>query len=147
VSILTALSKVLETVVKEDLEAHLQRTDALPNTQYGFWKGRSCTTALAAANARWVAGKSKVVEVLAFDLSAAFDTVAKDQLVPKMMKVGITGTPLKWFSSYMTGGLQSVDWNGSRSELVEVLYGVRQGSILGPFSSSSMLQTSPRRST
>jgi hypothetical protein len=36
VSVLTALSKVLEVVVKEDLEAHLDNLGALPNTQHGF---------------------------------------------------------------------------------------------------------------
>jgi hypothetical protein len=36
VSILTALSKVLETVVKEDLVEHLDNVGALPNTQHGF---------------------------------------------------------------------------------------------------------------
>lgn len=36
VSILPAFSKVLETIVKEDLEAHLTTTSALPNSQHGF---------------------------------------------------------------------------------------------------------------
>jgi hypothetical protein len=64
----------------------------LPNTQHGFCRGRSCTTALAAAHARWSeAQRSKDVGVLAFDLTAAIDTIDKEQLLPKMRKVGITG--------------------------------------------------------
>ncbi|QQP50834.1 Hypothetical protein FKW44_011971, partial [Caligus rogercresseyi] len=35
-SILPALSKILETVVKTDFEIHLAKTEALPNTQFGF---------------------------------------------------------------------------------------------------------------
>jgi hypothetical protein len=46
--------------------------------------------------------------------------------------LGIRGTPLSWFGSYMTGGRQCVDWNGTCSGYVEVRYGIRQGSILGP---------------
>jgi hypothetical protein len=44
----------------------------------------------------------------------------------------IRGRPLQWYSSYLTGGSQVVDWSGSRSGPAEVKFGVRQGSILGP---------------
>ncbi|QQP58351.1 Uncharacterized protein FKW44_003639 [Caligus rogercresseyi] len=47
VCILPALSKVLEIIVKSDLEEHLAKTEALPNTQFGFRKGRSTTAAMA----------------------------------------------------------------------------------------------------
>jgi hypothetical protein len=131
-SILTALSKVLEAIVKEDLELHLNNVGALPNTQHGFRQGRSCMTALAAAHACWMAGGNKIVGILAFDLTAAFDTVAKAQLIPKLARLGISGRALKWFESYMSGGRQAVVWNGVKSTFVDIVYGVRQGSILGP---------------
>ena len=134
VSILPAMSKVLETVVKQDLELHLTKLDALPNSQFGFRKGRSCTGALATAHAKWIRGNQdgKVVGILAFDLSAAFDTVDKAQLLPKLEALGINGTALDWFASYLTDGKQCVDWDGTRSPFRGVEYGVRQGSILGP---------------
>jgi hypothetical protein len=84
-------------VVKEDLEAHLDNLGALPNTQHEFRQGCSCTTALATVHARWMAAgrEKKVVGILAFDLTAAFDTVAKDQLLPKLAKLSIAGTALR----------------------------------------------------
>jgi hypothetical protein len=103
---------------------------AFSDTLHGFMKGCLSTTSLASAHALLVAGRSKVVIILAFDLLNAFRNVAKDQLVPKMIKVGITSTPIKWLSSKMTG-LQSMDQNGSRSVFVGVLYVIRQGLILG----------------
>jgi hypothetical protein len=54
------MSKVLEVVVKEDLELHLSQNNGLPTTQYGFRKGRSCTTALASAHTRWTEGLKAV---------------------------------------------------------------------------------------
>jgi hypothetical protein len=54
VAILCAMSKVLETVAKEDLEAFMKANIVLPASQHGFRKGRSCTTALATAHAAWV---------------------------------------------------------------------------------------------
>jgi hypothetical protein len=134
VSILPALSKVLEAVVKADLESHLARVGALPNSQFGFRPGRSCTAALATAQAKWIQGSQEgnVVGILAFDLTAAFDTVDKAQLLPKLAALGITGSALAWFTSYLSGGMQCVDWNGTRSSLNKVKFGVRQGYILGP---------------
>jgi hypothetical protein len=134
VSILPAMSKVLETLVKGDLEEHYKRVNGLPGSQSGFRPKRSCTSALAHAQAGWLlgAGKGKVVGLMAFDLSAAFDTVAADQLVPTMRALGVTGRKLRWFICYMTGGRQSVVWDGTVGGLVDVLYGVRQGLILGP---------------
>ena len=134
VSILPAISKVLEAVVKADLESHLAKVDALPNSQFGFRPGRSSTAALATAHAKWIRGgqEGNVVGILAFDLSSAFDTVDKAQLLPKLEALGIKDSALAWFTSYLSDGKQCVDWNGTRSGFANVEFGVRQGSILGP---------------
>jgi hypothetical protein len=110
VAILCALSKVLETVAKEDLEAFMKEHNILPAWQNGFRKGRSCTTALATAHAAWVAAKArgKVVAMVGFDLSAAFDTNGREDLMPKMEAMGIGGRNLKWFRCYLTGARQRV---------------------------------------
>jgi hypothetical protein len=131
--ILPAMSKILEKSVKADLEDHLARVNGLPGAQYGFRPKRSCTTALAHAHAGWLTGakRGQVVGIMAFDLSAAFDTVAARQL-PKLQLLGVSGRALAWFKSYLTGGSQQVSWDGTLSNLIAVRYGTRQGSILGP---------------
>jgi hypothetical protein len=65
--------------------------------QHGFRKGRSCTTALATAHAAWVwaKAKAKVVALVGLDLSAAFDTVGREDLLPKMLAMGIGGMALR----------------------------------------------------
>jgi hypothetical protein len=127
---------VLETLVKADLEQHLAEVGGPPPTQYGFRPGRSCATALGAAHAGWLSsrhpGGREVVGVMGFDLSAAFDTVDKSSLLPKPEAVGVKGLALKWFKDYISGGRQKVVWHGVRSNVPDVKYGVRQGSILGP---------------
>jgi hypothetical protein len=134
VSILPALSKVMETHVKENLKDHLRKVNGLPSSQYGFRPKRSCTSALAHAQAGWLwgAAKGQVVGLMAFDLSAAFDTVAAKQLSTTLQALGVTGRELRWFLCHMKGSRQCVVWDGMVSTLINVLYGVRQGSILGP---------------
>ena len=71
--------------------------------------------------------------LLLIDLSAAFDTVDIDKLLDILKKdIGITGTALKWFKSFLTGRTQRVKIKNSLSDSLSVLYGVPQGSVLGP---------------
>jgi hypothetical protein len=125
VSILPAMSKVLESLVKGDLEDHLKKVTGLPGSQYGFRPKRSCTSALAHAQAGWLSGaaKGQVFGLMAFDLSAGLDTVAAKQLAPTLHALGVTGRELKWFLCYMSGGKQCVVWDGTVSGLTDVLYG------------------------
>lgn len=74
----------------------------------------------------------KVIGLMGFDLLAAFYTVCKEQLLPKLAAIGVTGKALEWFSSFMSNGKQSVVWDSVVSDILDVLYGVRQRLILGP---------------
>jgi hypothetical protein len=131
-AILCAMSKVLETVAKEDLEAFMNTNNTLPASQHGFRRGRSCTTALATGHGALFSAKSKVVAVIGFDLSATFNTVGREDLLPKMLAIDIGGKGLKWFRCYLTNAKQRVVWDEHVFNIVDVEYGVRQGSLLGP---------------
>jgi len=67
------------------------------------------------------------------DLSAAFDTIDHDILLDRLQQlVGVEGSALKWFGSYVRDRFQKVVINSSESELVRLKVGVPQGSVLGP---------------
>jgi len=67
------------------------------------------------------------------DLSTAFDTVDHDVLVQRLQtSYGVKGNVLQWFQSYLHGRQQSVRRGIKSSKPVTVIYGVPQGSILGP---------------
>ena len=59
-------------------------------------------------------------------------------LIHKLLSIGISGSLLHWFSSYLSGRNQRVVLSKSASIFITINAGVPQGSILGPFSSSLM---------
>ena len=146
IAILPALSKILETVVRDSLLDWLELHKILPESQWGFRPGRSVAMALACSQADWIAAKNRgeAVAIIAYDLSAAFDTIAIGPLTQKLKNAGVVGTPLKWMESYMTGRSQSVIWNNSNSVPLELTHGVPQGSILGPLLFLVMVADLPR---
>ena len=67
------------------------------------------------------------------DLSAAFDTIDHSTLLNRLsVNFGISGTALTLFSSYLTERSQSVLIEGNYSSDFNLMYGVPQGSVLGP---------------
>ena len=71
--------------------------------------------------------------MLILDLSAAFDAIDHDILLSRLCIVyGITGNPLDWFRSYLTGRIQRVVIEDSVFVDQELDSGVTQGSVLGP---------------
>ena len=49
-----------------------------------------------------------VVGAMAFDLSSAFDTLEHSNLINKLKSARIAGTPLLWFSNYLSGKSQAL---------------------------------------
>ena len=71
--------------------------------------------------------------LMLLDLSAAFDTVDQAKLMEILKsEIGIEGTALKWFKSFLMGRTQKVKINNTYSSESPLRYGVPQGSVLGP---------------
>ena len=67
------------------------------------------------------------------DLSAAFDTVDHNTLLRRLsVSYGLGGGVHRWFRSYLNGRTQFVRCGSLRSAISAVLFGVPQGSVLGP---------------
>ncbi len=76
----------------------------------------------------------KMVLLVLFDLSAAFDTVNHTILLKGLSnQMGIKGNALKWFRSYLSDRFQHVKVQGKSSRSVPFNHGVPQGSSLGPY--------------
>ena len=72
--------------------------------------------------------------MLMLDLSAAFDTVDHSILLRRLEeRFGVTGLALEWFRSYLSGRTQKVQFGDhTSSEDYDVMFGVPQGTVLGP---------------
>ena len=80
---LNALSKVLESVILEQLTDYAEEVGLLPACQHGFRRKRSCSTALTAALYKWHK-LGKGAAIVSLDYSAAFDTLGVDVLIAKL---------------------------------------------------------------
>ena len=66
------------------------------------------------------------------DLSKAFDCLNHDLLIAKLEAYGFDNSALLFAKDYLKNRKQRTKVNGSYSSLLDLLFGVTQGSILGP---------------
>ena len=135
VSDIVVISKLIETVVLARLNAHASANNLQCNFQHGYKKYHSTETLLLKVVDDILIGfdSNNGTILLLLDLSAAFDTVDINKLLNILeIEFGITGIALKWFHSFLTNRKQRVRINDSLSECLDVLFGVPQGSVLGP---------------
>ncbi|MDF4304855.1 reverse transcriptase domain-containing protein, partial [Vibrio parahaemolyticus] len=81
-----------------------------------------------------IASDKGLVSVLVLlDLSAAFDTIDHQILLPRLEHlIGLKGSALSWFKSYLSDRFQFVHIHNESSLRTKVCFGVPQGSVLGP---------------
>ena len=135
VSNLQFLGKLIERVVAKRLKAHMVRNNLETSNQYGYKKGHNTETILLKiTNDILIASDKKTATVLLLlDLSAAFDTVDINRLIEILYsEIGIRGTALNWFCSFLRNRRMRVKINDTYSEVFELQFGVPQGSVLGP---------------
>lgn len=135
ISNLPFTSKILERVVANQLCDFLQNNSLFEDFQSGFRAHHSTETALVkVTNDLLSASDEGLLSVLVLlDLSAAFDTIDHHILLKRLEELlGITGTAINWFKSYLSDRFQFVHANNKSSVYTKVSYGVPQGSVLGP---------------
>ena len=75
----------------------------------------------------------KICILILLDLSAAFDTRDHQILLTRLQhSLGISGSALSWFSTYLCNIIHAITINSLQSQHTTVHFGVPQVSVLGP---------------
>ena len=134
ISLLPTFSKILEKIMYNRLSTYLENNNLLSPQQFGFRKAHSTVHPLSLFINQISDALNKKNHAIAIfcDLKKAFDTVDHSILIKKLFNMGIRGTELLWFQSYLCNRKQFVSINNVNSIIMNILLGVPQGSILGP---------------
>ena len=127
--------KVLEKIVCTHLKRHLLQVGYFEKFQSAYREAHSTETALLKVqnDVLHCLGKRSSVALVLLDLRSAFDTIDHQLLLQRLESdAKVRGRALKWFSSYLNNRNQCVVIGGKRSTVNKCLYGVPQGSVLGP---------------
>ena len=135
ISHLSFLSKLTERVVKSRLVDYLSTNNLLNSFQSAYIKHHSTETTLLSVHDYIIKAMShqQITCLTLLDLSAAFDTIDHSILLERLLSwFGISSTALSWIKSYLLNRSFYVNIENTKSSLFQLLYGVPQGSVLGP---------------
>ena len=129
------ISIIIEKLVLVQISRHLSANNLLNQFQSAYRPGHSTETSLLTIvnDLLLSLDDGKIYLLASLDLSAAFDTIDHAILLHRLQHdFGLSGTVLDWFSSYLSGRIQSVSVHSHTSVPASVSCGVPQGSVLGP---------------
>ena len=100
----------------------------------GFRKGYSTQQCLFTVLEKWrsAVDNKKTFVILLTDLSKAFDCLSHELVLEKLHAYGFSVLALRLVYSYLKNRKQRTKTNSAYSCWEEILFGVPQGSILGP---------------
>ena len=113
------------------MSSFLGANSPLPFEQFGFQSSRGCCQQLLPTQdfiSKGIGNGSFVV--VYFDFRKAFDMVPHQILISKLRSVGFVDAALNLLASFILNRSQQVRISDSISDLI--LFGVPQGSVLGP---------------
>ena len=134
ISITCCTSKLIEKLIKKRLVPYLKRNNILSKYQFGYRSQHSTTHAILNISENILQNFDKKEHTVSIflDLSKGFDCVNHEILLKKLWHYGIRGVAHDFFKCYLSNRLQYTFVNGVESDLLTVLCGVPQGSVLGP---------------
>ena len=135
ISNLTFVSKLVERTVAARLVTYLNANGLMPPLQSAYRRHHSTETALLKllSDVYGASDCQQVVLLGLLDLSAAFDCIDHEILLRRLLsRFHVHGSAYDWISSFLYGRSQQVFYKGRLSAKLQLLFGVPQGSILGP---------------
>ena len=128
------LSKVFEVCVNSQLMSHMENHSLYSRSQHAYRHARSVSSALQDLNSIQadLRNRGKTVCILTTDVSAGFNLVSKEILIPKLSLLGLDSSACDLLQNYLTGRKTKTIIENSISEEITLDTGVGEGSVLGP---------------
>ncbi|KAL9980683.1 hypothetical protein ACROYT_G009301 [Oculina patagonica] len=135
ISLLSIPGKILEDIVSDTLNNHMDTQGLLCNNQWGFRKNYSTESLLLHLTETWrnALDKGQKVGVLFIDFRKAFDTVNHTILQEKLKAIGVSGDLLSWLDDYMSARKQFVQaqnhyvWSPPRLNIrAQIIFNLRK---------------------
>ena len=144
VSGLGFILKLVECVVASQLNDHVSLSGLENARQSAYKLGHSTESALLSIknDVHLAFAKGETTAVILLDQSTAFDIIDHNMLLDSLSSwFGVSGVVLDWLKSYLSDHVQCIMIGSILSDAKKLLYGVPQGSVLGPIPFS--LDTTP----
>jgi ribonuclease P/MRP protein subunit RPP40 len=131
---LPAISKIFEKLLFEQILNFLHDNNLLSPQQFGFRTGSSTVKAVTSLVEKIIDcfERKEYYSTSFLDLSKAFDCVSHDILLRKLYTYNFHPSSTRLILSYLSDRSQCVRINEVLSDFSHIVYGVPQGSILGP---------------
>lgn len=133
ITLLGALSKVLDKLVANRLTEFAKKTGCLPANQFGI-SGKSTTSALQyilnQLYTAWSIGH--FVTLLSLDITGAYPRVNRDRLLEAMARKNVPTWIIRFVYSWLNGSHTTLHLPGRTPEDFVISVGIPQGSSLSP---------------
>ena len=132
ISILSNIFKIYERLMHDNMSLYFD--DVLSKFQCGVRKGFGAQNCLLymIETIRKTCDNHGVFAAVITGLSKAFDCISHELLIAKLNSYGFDETSLKVIISYLKNRTQTTEVGASYSQLLNIINGVPQESILGP---------------
>ena len=138
VRLTSQLSKVLESIIKDEIMAHLKKHNLIRLSTRFYAKEMMLSW-------KKQVDKGHPVNIIYMDFAKAFDMVHR-RLLEKLKAHGIGPKLIKWIEAWLCNRKQRLVLKGKQSSWKAVLSGVPQGSVLSGVPQGSVLCGVPQGS-
>ena len=128
-------------VFKQEISAKLK--SIIGKDQFAYRKGSNTTMAIIKCQHQWLKWLEDedvdFIGVISFDFSKAFDSVPHDILCEKLKQTCFNPYIINWIIDFLTNRRQCVVVDGIETDFLDINRGVPQGTVIGPFLFSLMV--------
>jgi hypothetical protein len=134
ISLLSVVGKILEKLIKNRLNMHVESKNIIPDIQFGF-RAKHSTSHQIFRLIKYIKNKFKLKKstgMMLFDIEKAFDSVWHDGLFHKLLLFDFPPYLIKIVKSFLENRSFQVSIKNCLSKKFNILRGLPQGSAISP---------------